>query len=115
MGAAPAPLVVLPIGSITMIGPPATGSDYTPMLNVMTFGMCMSPSNPTVAAATAAALGVLTPMPCIPMTVTPWNPPLAAVTAGTGPAVSATCMLMCTWGGMISQVFPGQVPVMLPM
>ncbi|MGL4604236.1 MAG: hypothetical protein ACRCU9_08815 [Iodobacter sp.] len=37
------------------------------MLNIMPIGTCMSPATPMVAAATAAAMGVLTPMPCIPM------------------------------------------------
>jgi hypothetical protein len=34
------------------------------------FAYCTSPANPTVAAATEAALGVLTPMPCIHVTTT---------------------------------------------
>lgn len=45
--------------------------DHNPLLNIMPFGMCTTPSNPMVAAATAAALGVLTPMPCLPMTMSP--------------------------------------------
>ncbi|MGS0757912.1 DUF4280 domain-containing protein, partial [Roseateles sp. GG27B] len=35
-------------------------TDNIPIMNVPPFGMCSSPSNPMVAAATAAALGVLT-------------------------------------------------------
>ena len=43
---------------------------------------CNSPSNPMVAAATTAALGVLTPMPCIPMTIAPWMPGSSTVMMG---------------------------------
>ena len=42
----------------------ANTMDHIPMIT--SFGMCMSIANPQVAAATAAALGVLTPQPCIP-------------------------------------------------
>ena len=48
--------------------------DFAPMVNIMPFGMCNTLSNPTVAAATSAAMGVLTPMPCIPAITSPWIP-----------------------------------------
>ncbi len=74
-GAAPSSMVVLPANRTTAGGvPAATIMDNVPLLNIMPFGVCSSLANPTVAAATAAALGVLTPMPCIPATATPWAP-----------------------------------------
>ena len=72
MGMAPSNLVVLPINTtFTDQMPDANIMDHIPMVNILPFGMCMSPANPMVAAATAAALGVLTPMPCIPAKTSP--------------------------------------------
>ena len=71
-GAAPSSLVVLPTSRTMTTTPAATIMDHAPLVNIMPFGMCSSPANPTVAAATAAALGVLTPMPCVPATAAPW-------------------------------------------
>lgn len=74
----------------------------TIMDNVCTsFGMCMSPANPTVAAATAAALGVLTPMPCVPMTPAPWMPGAPTVLVCKKPLLNNTSKLMCAYGGVI--------------
>jgi len=76
MGMAPSSLVVLPKNKVlTDEVPDANIMDHIPLVNIMPFGMCMSPANPEVAAATAAAMGVLTPMPCIPNTAAaPWAP-----------------------------------------
>lgn len=108
-GVAPSTLMVLPVNkTMTSYVPAANIMDHIPMTNIMPFGMCTSPSNPTVAAATAAALGVLTPMPCVPVTTTPWAPGSPTVLLGNQPALNDTSKLMCTWGGVISINVPGQ-------
>lgn len=111
MGTAPCPLVVLPATrTIVVTGPPAVMIDFVPMLNIMSFGMCTSGANPQV----AAALGA--PQPCTPMTVAPWAPPVPTVIlAGIGPAVTMTGMATCAWGGVITQVMPGQMTTMMPI
>ena len=73
-GAAPSTLMVLPTARTLAPTPCANIMDNKPLINILPFGMCTSMANPMVAAATAAALGVLTPMPCIPMTMAPWVP-----------------------------------------
>jgi hypothetical protein len=88
--------------------------DHAPMLNVPPFGMCTTPSNPTVAAATAAALGVLTPMPCVPVLPAPWVPGAPTVLITNIPALDNTCKLTCAWGGVISFVTPGQFTHQIP-
>jgi hypothetical protein len=110
-GVTPAPLSPLP--NTVMAGglPSATIMDFAPMVNIPTFGMCSSPANPEVITATAAALGVLTPMPCIPATVAPWVPGAPTVLILEQPALTADSMCMCTWGGEISITEPGQVIV----
>jgi hypothetical protein len=112
-GAAPSSLMVLPTNMVNAGNlPAATIMDYVPMLNVLPFGVCTSLANPTVAAATAAALGVLTPMPCIPMTVAPWITGNPVVLIKGMPALNSSSTLMCMWGGSISQTTPGQFTVM---
>lgn len=61
-GVAPSTLVVLPANKVLAEEPPAANiMDHKPLVHILPFGMCNSPANPTVATATAAALGVLTP------------------------------------------------------
>lgn len=114
-GVAPSVLNVLPTNrtqSSKMVA--ATIMDHVPMLNIMPFGMCSSPANPTVAAATAAALGVLTPMPCIPATSAPWVPGAPTVAIGSMPALDNTSKCICNWGGVITLITPGQFTEMIP-
>jgi hypothetical protein len=115
MGLAPSTLGVLPLHR-TMTGhqPAANIMDHVPLVNVRPFGMCACPGNPTVAAATAAAQGVLTPQPCIPVTPAPWVPGASTVMLDHQPALDETSTLNCAWGGVISIVSPGQVTHQIP-
>ena len=114
-GMAPSSLVVLPTNMVmTSQMPDANIMDHIPMVNIMPFGMCITPSNPMVAAATAAALGVLTPMPCIPATTTPWITGTPNVLLGNMPALDNTHTCMCMWGGVITVVAPGQFTEQIP-
>jgi hypothetical protein len=76
-------------------------------VNIPPFGMCASLANPTVAAATTAALGVLTPMPCTPMVVTPWAPGAPRTLIGGKPALTAGSTCTCAYGGAITITMPG--------
>lgn len=113
-GAAPSTLNVLPANRTITGTPAATIMDFAPIVNVPPFGMCSSPSNPTVIAATAAALGVLTPMPCVPMTVAPWVTGAPTVLIGNMPALNDSSKLMCAWAGSIQITYAGQATVQIP-
>jgi hypothetical protein len=107
-GVAPAALNVVPTGTpVTCDTPAANIQAFAPMANIPTFGMCMTPSNPQVAAATSAALGVLTPVPCLPVTTAPWTPGATKVMVDGQPALHSACTAMCTWGGVITISSPG--------
>ncbi|HEX8245334.1 MAG TPA: DUF4280 domain-containing protein, partial [Longimicrobium sp.] len=113
-GVAPSSLVVLPTNKILAGTPAANIMDNKPMMNVLPFGMCQSLANPTVAAATAAALGVLTPMPCVPATASPWIVGAPTVLIGNMPALNDSSKLMCNWGGVIQITSPGQTTDQIP-
>ena len=114
-GTAPGTFVVLPANqTMTSSQPAATIMDNAPLVNILPFGMCTSLANPQVAAATAAALGVLTPMPCIPATAAPWMPGSATVTIGGNPALNDSSQCMCNWAGVITVSAPGQVTTEIP-
>lgn len=106
--------MVLPVSSqqtVMMGGMPAA----TIMDNkCTTFGMCSNPANPAVAAATAAALGVLTPSACIPATVAPWAPGAPTVLVCGKPLLNNTSKLMCMYGGVIQVTMTPAVTVQTP-
>ena len=92
-GAAPAVLTVTSQQTVSICKmPAATIQDGAALSNVPTFGMCSNPANPTVAAATAAAMGALTPMPLL----------------------NNTSKLMCSYGGVIQVTMTPAMTVKVP-
>jgi hypothetical protein len=114
-GAAPASFQVLPINRVTAGGTPAGNiMDNVPIVNIPPFGMCQSLANPAVASATAAAMGALTPMPCMPVIPAPWVPGAPTVTIGPVLALDTSCQLMCAWAGVITVSQTAQMTVTVP-
>jgi len=114
-GTSPSSLVVLPTNrTYSDEQPTANIMDHIPMANIMPFGMCMSLANPQVAAATAAALGVLTPQPCIPATASPWTPGAPLTLIASQPALDDISICMCNWAGVITITNPGQTKTQIP-
>ncbi|HEX4519809.1 MAG TPA: DUF4280 domain-containing protein [Gaiellaceae bacterium] len=109
MGAAPATFAAS--GVMVQGGTPAGVVTDITMASIPTFGMCMSPANPQVAAATSAALGVLTPQPCLPMIASPWTPGSLKVKISEVPALDSASTCMCTWGGTVTVSSPGQTSI----
>ena len=114
-GMVPGQLTVLPMNRVMTSSQPAANiMDHKPMVNIGSFGACMSLANPAVAAATSAALGVLTPQPCIPVTVSPWVPGASTVLLAKQPSLDNTCTLNCMWSGVIQVAAPGQFTELIP-
>jgi hypothetical protein len=109
-GLAPSTLNVLPTRRVLVEGKPvASINDMVPMLNIPPFGMCNSLANPAVAAATSAALGVLTPMPCTPAPTGPWTPSAPRTMVGGEPVLASPTTCSCAFGGVITMTFAGTV------
>lgn len=113
-GMAPSNLMPTPKPVMTSNMVAANIMDHVPLLNILPFGMCQSMANPTVAAATAAAMGALTPMPCIPNTPAPWVPGAPTVLLCNSPALDNVSKLMCIWGGVIEITNAGQTSHDIP-
>lgn len=95
--------------SVLIDGKPAATIQDCQMANITPFGLCTSMANPQVAAATAAALGVLTPQPCMVVPAGTWIPTKPSVIVGGKPILTNDCKLVCSNGvGNISIINPSQ-------
>lgn len=113
-GVAPTPLTFLPTSMLMgKAGPIGSIIDCIPFLNISPFGVCMSMLNPMTAALTAAAFGILTPGPCLPVPVGTWIPMKPTVIGKSGPIVSNDSILMCAYGGTIKCMLPSQFTVLM--
>lgn len=108
MGVAPSVFVADPLpGAPMVLGAMAAGTIIQILpSNILPFGMCQSMENPAVAAATAAAMGALTPMPCTPLVVAPWVPPAVSTLSNMVPVATVSSKCMCAFGGMIAVDVP---------
>ena len=90
----------------------ATIKDMALNTNIPPFGMCTSLANPQVAAATAAALGVLTPQPCTMVPAGTWIGGKPGLMAAGIPCLCSDAGLTCGMGaGNITVAMPGQTKV----
>jgi hypothetical protein len=102
-------LTVLPTAFVDAGNMPvATVMDFKPLVNIPTFGMCNSNTNPAVIAATSAASGVHTPAPCVPVVTSPWTPGSAKTSVGKFAALTKDSKCMCSWAGQITIESEGQ-------
>ncbi len=109
----PGALILLPKVPPTLVGvlPVATVTDFAPLVNIPSFGMCKADLNPTVIA--AKAVGSPTGA-CVPLTVAPWFPGAPTALVGGVPALNASSTLQCGYGGSITVVYPAQTTVIGP-
>lgn len=108
MGTVPTPMGVLPLSRVMIEGRPAARiTDTLPGVNIVPFGLCRSLLNPAVAAATTAALGVLTPMPCLPTPTGPWISTITRTVGGGLPLLGSGSTCVCAFAGVITVQMPG--------
>jgi len=73
--------------------------DHIPLVNIMPFGVCVKLAGP-----------------CVPATPAPWVPGAVAppVILDNAPALDNISTLICTLGGVITVLNPGQTTTMIP-
>ena len=97
-GEGPKKLAVVPPYEVKADGKQvATVTHIVPMADIPSFGQCKSLSNPLVAAATAAASGVLQPQPCVPVIASPWLPGAPTVLLNGMPVLNEPSICLCAW------------------
>jgi len=103
-GTAPMPFVALQLPGKPVIAglPTAMETEIAPLVNIPSFVMCKSLGNPEVAAATSAADGELTPMPCVPVVTAPWMPASTIQSYNGVPLVTVQAKCLCDFGGEIA-------------
>ena len=104
-----AKLTVYPDRTVFLTGQPmANISDHVSLYNIAPFGKCHTTSFPPTGAATAAAHGKLTPMPCVPGTHSNWMQGKDDYIIKGDPALLKSSFCRCCYGGVITITDDGQ-------
>ncbi|NUQ52925.1 MAG: DUF4280 domain-containing protein [Phycisphaerales bacterium] len=115
MAVPPAPsgsLIVPPMNKVMGCNQPAANiMDNVVGKNIAPFPLCQAKANPTVIAATAAALGTPTPAACVPLFPAPWSPGASQTMIANQPALHAGCTLNCAYGGTVTIAYAGQATI----
>ena len=102
-------LTVYPDRTVFLTGQPmANISDHTSLYNIAPFGKCHTTRFPPTGAATAAAHGKLTPMPCVPGTNSNWMNGKNDYIIKGDPALLKSSFCRCCYGGVITITDDGQ-------
>ena len=105
-----AKLTVYPDRTVSLTEKPmANISDHISLYNIAPFGKCHTTRYPATGAATAANKGRLTPMPCVPGTVSDWINGKDDYIVKGKPALLKSSYCRCQWGGVITITDDGQV------
>jgi hypothetical protein len=97
-GSVPSILQVLPVHRMLCQNQWAANiSDHVPLVNILSFGTC------------STLLG-----PCVPATAAPWAPGAVTVPLDSQPALDNVSVCLCTVGGVVSIVNPGQTTETIP-
>lgn len=105
-----AKLTVYPDRTVFLTDKPmANTSDHVSMYNIAPFGKCHTVAYPPTGSATAANHGHLTPMPCVPGTISEWVNGKGDYIVKGKPALLKSSYCRCKWGGIITITDDGQV------
>ena len=105
-----AKLTIYPDRTVFLTSKPmANISDHVSMYNIAPFGKCHTVAYPPTGSATAANHGHLTPMPCVPGTVSEWVNGKNDYLIKEKPALLKSSYCRCKWGGVITITDDGQV------
>ena len=102
-------LTVYPDRTVFLTGQPmANITDHTALYNIAPFGKCHTTKYPATGAATAAAHGRLTPMPCVPGTMSNWINGKDDYIIKGAPTLLKSSYCRCCYGGVITITDDGQ-------
>lgn len=106
-GISSAVLTVPPVGRPMVERRAAACVNDCTLENIVGFGACRSPANPTVAAGSPTG-------PCLPAIVGAWQPGMPVVKLGNSIALTGESQCVCDLGGVVTVLQAGTTQTRLP-